>query len=155
MTSPQSRATDAVVELHPAERSLSGAQRFLRAALSGIEADGQLVVTTADGRRLRCDWLDAGPSPTTPLAAGDTVLVAVIDGVDEGVVLGRVGRYQPPRPAEPVEHLRLEASQRVTLSCGEASIDLRADGKVMVRGDDVLLRAKGTQRIRAGTVAIN
>ena len=27
-----------------------------------------------------------------------------------------------------------------------------ADGKVMVRGEDVLLRAKGTQRIRAGNV---
>ena len=41
------------------------------------------------------------------------------------------------------------------LRCGEASLDLRADGKVLLRGDDVLVRAKGTQRIRAGTVSIN
>ena len=33
--------------------------------------------------------------------------------------------------------------------------DLRADGKVRSRGDDVLVRAKGTQRIRAGSVSIN
>jgi hypothetical protein len=43
----------------------------------------------------------------------------------------------------------------LSLKCGDASIDLRADGKVMIRGEDVLVRAKGTKRIRAGTVSIN
>jgi hypothetical protein len=49
----------------------------------------------------------------------------------------------------------LEATEALTLRCGEASIELRADGSAIVKGEDVLLRAKGTQRIRAGNVAIN
>ena len=51
--------------------------------------------------------------------------------------------------------MALQASESLSLTCGQASIELRADGKVLIRGDDVLLRAKGTQRIRAGTVSIN
>ena len=73
-------------------------------------------------------------------------------GSDKAVVLGRIGLYVAPRSEA---HLSIEASESLTLKCGAASIDLRADGKVMVRGEDVLLRAKGTQRIRAGTVSIN
>ena len=55
----------------------------------------------------------------------------------------------------PNAHLSIESVGQLTLVCGQASIDLRADGKVMIRGEDVLVRAKGTQRIRAGTVSIN
>jgi hypothetical protein len=51
--------------------------------------------------------------------------------------------------------MTLTATETLTLKCGEASVNLRADGQVMVKGEDVLLRAKGTQRIRAGNVAIN
>ena len=88
---------------------------------------------------------------TVSLSAGDQLLALLNVSLDQGVALGRVGRYLPS--ASP--HVTLEASESLTLKCGEASIDLRADGKVMVRGEDVLLRAKGTQRIRAGTVSIN
>ncbi|CAN5421075.1 hypothetical protein BH11PSE9_BH11PSE9_04260 [soil metagenome] len=63
-----------------------------------------------------------------------------------------MGRYNPPAVQAIVT---IEANESLTLKCGEASIDLRADGQVMVRGEDVLLRAKGTQRIRAAKVAIN
>jgi len=83
---------------------------------------------------------------------GDIVLVLPPAGGEPGIVIGRIGRYTPPQPHA---NLTLEATESLTLKCGEASVDLRADGKVMVRGDDVLIRAKGTQRIRAGNVAIN
>jgi hypothetical protein len=67
--------------------------------------------------------------------------------------MGVVGPYRAP---EPQKRLTLEATEVLTLKCGEVSIDLRAaDGKMMLRGEDVLLRAKGTQRIKAGSVSIN
>ena len=80
------------------------------------------------------------------------MLIAVPEGSGRGVVLGRVGRYVPPGPPKELE---LAATESLSLRCGEASLTLRADGKVMVKGEDVLIRAKGTQRIRAGNVAIN
>jgi hypothetical protein len=80
-------------------------------------------------------------------------MVTVPDSVDGlGVVLGRVSRY---RGQQPPEHVVVGAGKSLTLQCGQASIDLHVDGKVMIRGEDVLVRAKGTKRIRAGSVSIN
>lgn len=122
-----------------------------RVHLLAIEADGSLLVEAASGVRFPCDWLDNGNAPL--LAAGDTLLALPPDASGRGVVLGRIGPYRAPQPQA---RLTLEATEVLTLKCGEVSIDLRAaDGKLMLRGEDVLLRARGTQRIRAGSVAIN
>lgn len=112
--------------------------------------DGLFSVELAVGGQLTCELLHTGAAPPSP---GDRVLVlAPIDPNQLGVVLGRVG---PCTSQDGPRRLKLEASEHLTLTCGASSIDLRADGKVMIRGEDVLLRAKGTQRIRAGTVSIN
>ena len=49
----------------------------------------------------------------------------------------------------------VQATDRLELRCGEASICLRSDGKIKIRGVDVTTRARRTQRIRGGTVLIN
>ena len=124
------------------------------ARLSGIEVDGTLVVLRADGMRLECDWLAGAGN----LELGDELLLNAFDSRTRPVVIGRIGPYVKPLAPPAMggqEQLTLEATQSLTLKCGESSIDLRADGKVMIRGDDVLVRAKGTNRIRAGTVSIN
>jgi hypothetical protein len=120
-----------------------------------LDADGWLWVDTVGGRPLRCEWLQ-GPSGSVPSIGERVLLLIAAEASVPGIVLGRVG----PVPAAPAEgscsaHVRLVATESLSLQCGAASIELRADGKVMVRGEDVLLRAKGTQRIRAGTVSIN
>lgn len=120
--------------------------------LSLISDDGSLIVETSEGQVLCCDVLLGPAENATVLERGDRVIVAVIAGTDRPIVLGRIGRYALPQPQT---HLTLEATESLTLKCGQAQVDLRADGKVMIKGEDVLLRAKGTQRIRAGTVAIN
>ena len=94
------------------------------------------------------------------LAPGDLVLVLrPTDPAQNGCVLGRIGRYRP-QPAEPAsstppDHVVIEAGEMLTIKCGDSSLDLRKDGKLMIRGNDVLTRAKRTQRIKGGTVAIN
>ena len=49
----------------------------------------------------------------------------------------------------------LEGTDEVTLKCGAASITLRRDGKVILRGAYVETTAKGVNRIRGGSVKIN
>jgi hypothetical protein len=49
----------------------------------------------------------------------------------------------------------LEGEDEVTLKCGAASITLRRDGKVILRGAYVETTAKGVNRIRGGSVKIN
>ena len=53
------------------------------------------------------------------------------------------------------EELDLEAAAALTLTCGKASITLHRDGKVVIRGVDVVSRASGTNRIRGGTIELN
>jgi hypothetical protein len=123
--------------------------RYLRARLLHLDNEGFFVVEADTVGIMRCEYLEGSVDQPQP---GDRLLVLLHSSSDLAVVLGRVGRYmQPETPA----HMTLTATETLTLKCGEASVNLRADGQVMVKGEDVLLRAKGTQRIRAGNVAIN
>jgi hypothetical protein len=49
----------------------------------------------------------------------------------------------------------LEAHDEIVLRCGEASITLRRDGRLVVRGAYVETRASGVNRIKGGAVKIN
>ena len=53
------------------------------------------------------------------------------------------------------ERVILEGHQEITLKCGEASITLRRDGKIVVRGAYVETHARGVNRIKGGAVKIN
>jgi len=135
-----------VESVHAADKGseLAGVQR---AQLLAIDGDGWLRVVV-DGREpWRCLWLEG-----KPLEVGDSVLVLPPGPTNPGVVLGRIATYAAPvSPAR----LTLEATEVLTLKCGDATLDLRADGKAVLKGEDVLIRAKGLQRIKAGSVSIN
>lgn len=49
----------------------------------------------------------------------------------------------------------LEGQEEVSLKCGKASITLKADGRVVVRGAYVETYSKGVNRIKGGVVKIN
>jgi hypothetical protein len=51
--------------------------------------------------------------------------------------------------------VRVVAGDELVLECGKASITLRRNGKVIVRGTEVETRADGTNRVRGGQVKIN
>ncbi|WP_407737280.1 DUF6484 domain-containing protein [Hyalangium sp.] len=51
--------------------------------------------------------------------------------------------------------VELEAQDELVLRCGQASITLRRNGKILIRGVQVETRASGTNRIKGGSVQIN
>lgn len=51
--------------------------------------------------------------------------------------------------------VEIEGREEVVLRCGKASITLRRDGKVVVRGVDVVTQAQRTQKVRGAKVEIN
>lgn len=53
------------------------------------------------------------------------------------------------------ERVVLEGKREIVLKCGEASITLRSDGKMVLRGAYVETYAKGVNRIKGGSVKIN
>lgn len=66
-----------------------------------------------------------------------------------------------PAPDAPLElridgqRLMLEAREELELRCGDASITLRRDGLVLVRGVDLVSHARARNRIRGASVQIN
>lgn len=62
-----------------------------------------------------------------------------------------------PAPITSVDGKRLilTGEEEIELRCGEASISLKKNGKLVIRGTYVETRAKGTNRIKGGSVQIN
>jgi len=65
-------------------------------------------------------------------------------------------------PAQPVEDVLvdgrrvvIEGKEEIVLRCGEASITLRRNGRVVIRGTYVEAHSKGVNRIKGGSVQIN
>jgi hypothetical protein len=53
------------------------------------------------------------------------------------------------------KRVSLDARDEIVLRCGQASITLRRNGRVVIRGTYVETRAQGTNRIKGGDVRIN
>ena len=84
------------------------------------------------------------------------------------IILGFIEALQPapaaPQPAEaaPVieadvdgKRVRVTAQDEIVLQCGSASVTLRRNGRVIIRGTYVESRSDGTNRIKGGQVQIN
>jgi hypothetical protein len=101
----------------------------------------------------------------------DAIVVFLEEDVPVPVVVGLVpSRDQPkdvPKAAPPKSthpwieadvdgrQIRIVAKDEIVFECGKASITLRRNGKVIVRGTDVETNALGANRIRGGQVKIN
>jgi hypothetical protein len=53
------------------------------------------------------------------------------------------------------ERLTLKADREIVLKCGKASITLTRAGKIILRGNYLLSRSSGVNRIKGGSVQIN
>jgi hypothetical protein len=153
------------------DHDTSAVQAVLGAALARgivqiVGPDGTVVVADAPDR-----WLDVLTTASGELRVvpGDEVVYWLPEQPNErGVVFGRIGESaSPASPAvaeerpEPSEQPRtpdtlvLEARSGLTLRVGDASIEIRADGKILIKGTDLVSHAKRMNRIKGGAVAIN
>lgn len=99
-----------------------------------------------------------------PATIGRDVLVCYADEDRVPVVIGvllapgdRLGEAMAPSVDLLIDRQRivLSAQQEVVLQCGKASVTLTTDGKIMVKGVDVVSTAGRVNRIRGGAVKIN
>ena len=51
--------------------------------------------------------------------------------------------------------IAIEASDQLVLRCGESSITLHANGRVVIKGNEIESHARGTNRIKGGAVRVN
>jgi hypothetical protein len=127
------------------------------ATFAGFDAEGHFLVTLTDA-------LHAVPALSTLGLAetdiGTSVVIALRNGkVREPVILGRLQPREAPAPAAALridgECVVLQGRQRIELRCGEASIVLTRAGKILIRGNYVLSRSSGLNKLKGAFVDIN
>lgn len=87
-----------------------------------------------------------------PVFVGRLAALTMMD--DQPLILGLIQPLLPEVEADG-EKLVLEARREVTLRCGKASIHLTADGRVTIRGTQVLSRSDGPNRVQGASVQLN
>jgi hypothetical protein len=85
------------------------------------------------------------------------ILVGLLDAPPRGAPAAHAPADAPPLKEARVDGRRvvLEAADEIELRCGEASIILRRNGRVVIRGAHVETRSRGVNRIKGGSVQIN
>lgn len=149
-----------------------------RAAVVAVHEDGSISVAGVGGQSMRCDVLLTPAGARLAPVPGESVLVWHPSHPGErGVVLGRIAAALPPLPdpdevahpplastlpaggaqdgAEVPDAIVLEARHSLTLRVGDGSITLRADGKILIKGRDLVSSAQRLNRIKGGAVSIN
>jgi len=102
--------------------------------------------------------------PIESNAAGHTVVVMFVHGDPERpIITGQLapGRATPKKIARTQtlvldgRELVLEADSTLTLRCGKARLTLTREGRILLRGTNVVSHASGVNRIRGGTIKLN
>ncbi|MFO0648415.1 MAG: hypothetical protein U0326_19400 [Polyangiales bacterium] len=145
-----------------AKRASSGAQGagLCIATVARSKAEGVWVNLPHDDRgpvKARVMVPPGGAAGEVRVAEGTSVVVMLVPS-GAPVIMGELRALGDAAKAEArVEGRRVEvvAEDEIALTCGEASLVLRRNGRVVLRGVQVETRAKGLNRIKGGTVAIN
>jgi hypothetical protein len=148
------------------ESVIPSGQRLARALVTRVDGHAATVLVPTDGgdpEIYYCDVLSNGNVDLT-LSPGDRVLVWCDESpAHRGVVLGRIGApargssanaSAQTKPSVP-DTLVLEAKKSLTIRVGDGSITIRKDGKILIKGRDLVSHAQRTNRIKGGSVAIN
>ena len=127
-----------------------GLQGVHRAEIVDIGPDGraQVLIPALDETPL----FAASLVPVTAASVGRLAAVTMMD--DQPLILGLVEPLAPQVEVDG-EKLILEARREMTLRCGKASITMTADGRVTIRGTQVLSRSDGPNRVQGASVQLN
>jgi hypothetical protein len=125
---------------------------------------GEVVRRTANGE-LFIDYVrnSLGPLPARTLVEDVDAGMKVLLAFDEGdptrpIILGVI--FDRARTKSRMLHLKaarivLEAQDELVMHCGQGAFEARKDGKVQVRGRDIVSRAERSNKVRGATVLIN
>ena len=130
---------------------ITGEARMRLGRLAGFDAGGAPLVSVSG----------LPPAPSDSLVAlteadRDCDLVVSPHSVHEGrpLVLGRLASREVRAGAGTIASIT-ETGDKVTIRCGAARITLHADGRITLRGREILSRASGANRVQGGSVDLN
>jgi hypothetical protein len=125
-----------------------------------VQNDGSAMVRCVNDKADEhlCDALETSEGRLA-LGEDDEVLVWVpSEQGQRGVIIGRIGptHGSPSETRDEVpDEFVLEAKHSLTLRVGAGSITIREDGKILIKGKDLVSHAQRLNRIKGGAVQIN
>lgn len=131
-----------------------------RATVEEVLKDGSVLVRTSAGARFVC-CETALPPGERRLRPGAVVVAIPPDTAGgSGVILALIhdlrARHEGEDDADTTPNsLVLEARDELVLKVGDGSITIRKDGKILIKGQDLVSHARRMNRIRGGAVSIN
>lgn len=133
--------------------------------------------TSHDPNEILVEWEGFEPKPARLLSSvnrrellkkavhGQEVLVMFVQGnPDEPVILGMlengseecvIMKEEPANALIDGERVVIRAETEMVFTCGEGSIILQKDGKIVIKGKNILSRAYGVNKIKGGHVQLN
>lgn len=137
-----------------------------------VTADGRVMVDFPENRGRRpveSRFVSLGSSPLDDKSlVGTSVLIVFEDAnprlpIILGPVWGRISAAAQALSRRAIEKQSepdgssaiLEAKEEVLLRCGESSLSMRKDGKIVLKGRTIVSRASRANKIRGASVAIN
>jgi hypothetical protein len=123
----------------------------LRAASTVVAARRDLEA--AAERRQHVVLLFDGGDPLRPIVVG--FVVAAPAAAEPRALSEARGEALPDVAEVDGRRVCIEGQDEIVLRCGEASITLRRNGKIVLRGTYLESRSTGTNRVRGGSVQIN
>lgn len=114
------------------------------------QATSMIALTARDqGRRAVIAFGDGRPE--SPIVLG-----LVQEPLDEllAVTRGDANRQEMDAQVDD-ERIELKAEREIVLRCGESSITLHKDGRILIRGKHIVSRASGPNRIKGSSIQLN
>ena len=137
--------------------------------VDSITPEGMIVVKSG-ASKISCYFIRSSAIPPD-ITIGDSVAWTPSSSEKgSGYVLGLIEPYQPKadRLAEKFtkqktpnitsiedEVIRIKADKGLVIECGKSSIILSKDGKLQLKGNELLSRARGMNKIKGAGVNIN
>ena len=124
---------------------------------------GPIVARCIDGLLNYADCKQSLPVSVLLLFEGNDFALPVIIGklsdtipvadyvIEDGQLASNLSRFL----SVDGEAVVLEASREIVLRCGKSSIFLRKNGKIVVKGTEIISRSSGKNKLKGATVNIN
>jgi hypothetical protein len=144
-------SNDLVVSTADRSKATAEASGAITGSLAGFARNGAPLIDI-EGARFQarsCASLHADD------VGAEVVAIFEAARPDTPIVLGVI---RPLRDVDAVvdgRRVSVTARESITLKCGDASITLNRDGKIVIRGAHVVSHASGVNRIRGGSVELN
>lgn len=152
-----------------------------RGIIAGFENGKILVKPEKEEENLPCDFLRTTREPLPPITIRDSVLYVLDADKEQGYILGLVDSYSQVNQENPNKDtlnypdaqvevempgklkkvrvsgktIHIEADDEIQLKCGKGSILINNQGKIVIRGTNLISRSSGMNKIKGAAVNIN